>query len=65
MVIISRAECQKAYQLTVSAFVDMVRSLKFFLTSALILLRFTIRAIKAALFIHQTVVAKFFLAPTG
>lgn len=49
----------------VSALVDMVRDLKFFLAGALVLLRFAVGASKSALFVRSTVVAKFLLAPTG
>jgi len=58
-------EYQKAYQLTVSALVDMVRGFKFFLAGALVLFWFTIGASKAAFFVHLTIITKLFRAPIG
>lgn len=56
-----RAECRRAYQLTVSTFVDMVRGLKLFPAGALPF-RVTIGAREAAVIVHHAVIAEFLLA---
>lgn len=54
------AKCRKAYQFTVSAFIDIVRDLKLLFAVALFFFRFTVGAFEAAFIIPRTIVAKFF-----